>query len=236
VDPSATLMANVVVEPGAKVGARSVLYPGTYVGHDATIGEDSTLYSNVTVRERCVVGSRVILHPGAVIGADGFGFAFNPEGPEHYKIPQAGIVRIEDDVEIGANSCVDRATVGETSIGKGTKIDNLVQIAHNVKIGQLTIICAQAGVAGSVQIGSGVVLAGQVGIVNHLKIGDMVKVSAKAGVMHDVEDGVSVGGSPAVEHKTWLRAQAAARELPETLKELRALRRRIEELEKKGGA
>jgi UDP-3-O-[3-hydroxymyristoyl] glucosamine N-acyltransferase len=234
VHPEATVMAGATVEQGASVGARSVLYPGVYVGQGARIGEDCLLYPNVTVREACQVGSRVILHASSVVGADGFGFAFNmegAEGPEHFKIPQAGIVRIEDDVELGACSCVDRATLGETVIGRGTKIDNLVQIAHNVKVGPLSILCAQVGIAGSTEVGTGVVLAGQVGVVGHIRIGDMAKVGSQSGVAHDVEDGQTVSGSPAVPHREWLRQSAALGSLADLLKEVRALRRRVETLE-----
>jgi UDP-3-O-[3-hydroxymyristoyl] glucosamine N-acyltransferase len=238
VHPEATVMAGATVERGASVGARSVLYPGAYVGEGASVGEDCLLYPNVTVRERCVVGSRVILHASSVVGADGFGFAFNAEGangPEHYKIPQTGIVRIEDDVEIGSCTCIDRATLGETVIGRGTKIDNLVQIAHNVKVGPLSIICAQAGVSGSAELGMGVVLAGQVGVVGHIRVGDMAKVGAQSGVAHDVEDGQIVSGSPAIPHREWLKASAATAQLGDLLKEVRALRRRVEMLEKEKG-
>ncbi|MFL5320370.1 MAG: UDP-3-O-(3-hydroxymyristoyl)glucosamine N-acyltransferase [Myxococcaceae bacterium] len=232
VHPAATVMHGATVEAGAVVGARSVIFPGSYVGDHAVVGEDCLVYPNVTIREGCRIGHRCILHAGSVIGADGFGFAFDLETPAHVKIPQAGIVRLEDDVELGACSCVDRATVGETVIGKGTKIDNLVQIAHNVTVGPLTIICAQAGVSGSTEIGTGVVLAGQVGVVGHIRVGDMVKVGAQSGVAHDVEDGQVVSGSPAMPHKDWLRMSAAADKLPELLKELRALRKRVDELEK----
>ncbi|QSQ14653.1 UDP-3-O-(3-hydroxymyristoyl)glucosamine N-acyltransferase [Myxococcus landrumensis] len=238
VHPEAAVMAGATVEAGAKVGARSVLYPGAYLGEHAEVGEDSVLHPNVTVREGCIVGSRCILHSASVVGADGFGFAFNPEGeagPEHYKIPQVGIVRIEDDVELGACSCIDRATVGETVVGRGTKVDNLVQIAHNVKIGALSLICAQAGVSGSAEIGMGVVLAGQVGVVGHIRVGDMAKVGAQSGVAHDVPDGQVVSGSPAVPHKEWLRASAAVNQVADLLKEMRALRRRVELLEKEKG-
>jgi UDP-3-O-[3-hydroxymyristoyl] glucosamine N-acyltransferase len=236
VHPEATVMAGATVDKNASVGARAVLFPGAYVGEGASVGEDSLLYPNVTVREHCVVGARVILHASCVVGADGFGFAFNPEGdngPEHYKVPQAGIVRIEDDVEIGACTCIDRATIGETVIGRGTKIDNLVQIAHNVKVGPLSLICAQAGVSGSAEVGMGVVLAGQVGVVGHIRVGDMAKVGAQSGVAHDVEDGQVVSGSPAVPHREWLRMSAALGQLGDLLKEVRTLRRRVETLEKK---
>lgn len=236
VHPEATVMAGATVEKNATVGARAVLYPGAYVGEGASIGEDSLLYPNVTVREHCQVGARVILHASCVVGADGFGFAFNPEGdngPEHYKVPQAGIVRIEDDVEVGACTTIDRATLGETVIGRGTKIDNLVQLAHNVKVGPLSLICAQAGVSGSAELGMGVVLAGQVGVVGHIRVGDMAKVGAQSGVAHDVEDGQVVSGSPAVPHRDWLRQSAALGQLGDLLKEVRTLRRRVEMLEKK---
>jgi UDP-3-O-[3-hydroxymyristoyl] glucosamine N-acyltransferase len=238
VHPEATVMAGATVAKGACVGARSVLYPGTFVGEDARIGEDCLLHPSVTVRERCQVGSRVVLHASCVVGADGFGFAFDAEGeggPEHFKIPQTGIVRIEDDVEVGACTCIDRATIGETVIGRGTKIDNLVQIAHNVKVGPLTLICAQAGVSGSAELGTGVVLAGQVGVVGHIRVGDLAKVGAQSGVAHDVPDGQVVSGSPAIPHREWLKASAAVGQLGELLKEVRALRRRVEMLEKEKG-
>ncbi|WP_375772663.1 UDP-3-O-(3-hydroxymyristoyl)glucosamine N-acyltransferase [Archangium gephyra] len=236
VHPEATVMAGATVEKGASVGARAVLFPGAYVGEGAGIGEDSLLYPNVTVREHCQVGARVILHASCVVGADGFGFAFNPEGdngPEHYKVPQSGIVRIEDDVEVGACTTIDRATIGETVIGRGSKLDNLVQIAHNVKVGPLSLICAQAGVSGSAELGMGVVLAGQVGVVGHIRVGDMAKVGAQSGVAHDVEDGQVVSGSPAVPHREWLRMSAALGQISDLLKEVRTLRRRVETLEKK---
>lgn len=238
VHPEATVMAGAAVEAGASVGARSVLYPGVFLGEGASVGEDCTLYPNVTVREACIVGSRVILHASCVVGADGFGFAFNPEGehgPEHFKVPQAGIVRIEDDVEIGACTCIDRATLGETVVGRGTKVDNLVQIAHNVKVGPLSLLCAQAGIAGSSELGTGVILAGQVGVVGHIRVGDMARVGSQSGVAHDVEDGQTVSGSPAVPHKEWLRQSAALGQLGDLLKEVRALRRRVELLEKEKG-
>jgi UDP-3-O-[3-hydroxymyristoyl] glucosamine N-acyltransferase len=238
VHPEAVVMAGATVEKGASVGARTVLYAGAYVGEAASLGEDCTVYPNVTVRERCLVGSRVILHASCVVGADGFGFAFDAEnenGPRHFKIPQTGIVRIEDDVEVGACTCIDRATIGETVVGQGTKLDNLVQLAHNVKVGPLTLICAQAGVSGSSEVGTGVVLAGQVGVVGHIRVGDLAKVGAQSGVAHDVEDGQVVSGTPAMPHREWLRASAAMGQLGDLLKEVRALRRRVEQLEKEKG-
>jgi UDP-3-O-[3-hydroxymyristoyl] glucosamine N-acyltransferase len=232
VHPEATVMSFATVEKGATVGRRSVLFPGAYVGEGAVVGEGCLLYPSATVREGCRLGDRVTLHASCVIGADGFGFAFDPEVPEHFKIPQAGIVRIEDDVEVGACSCIDRATVGETVIGKGTKIDNLVQIAHNVKVGPLSLLCAQAGVSGSAELGTGVILAGQVGVVGHIRVGDMAKVGAQSGVAHDVPDGAILSGSPAFDHRQWLKASAAYPQLGELVRELRSLRRRIEALEK----
>ena len=235
VHPEACVMAGAAVDRGASVGARSVLYPGAYVGEGARVGEDCVLHPSASVLKGCVLGARVTMHASAVVGSDGFGYAFDPEGPrgpEHFKIPQAGIVRVEDDVEIGACACIDRATLGETLIGRGTKIDNLVQIAHNVKVGPLSLLCAQAGVAGSAELGTGVVLAGQVGVVGHLRVGDMAKIGAQSGVAQDVPDGAILSGSPAFDHKAWLKSSAAYEQLPELLKEIRALRRRVEALEK----
>jgi UDP-3-O-[3-hydroxymyristoyl] glucosamine N-acyltransferase len=232
VDESATVMANAYVGRGATVGARAVLYPGAYVGEGAQVGEDTVLFPNVVVMDRCVVGARCLLHAGAVIGADGFGFALDMSVPEHVKIPQVGIARLEDDVEVGACSCIDRATTGETVIGKGAKIDNLVQVGHNSVVGPLSILCAQVGLSGTTVLGTGVVLAGQVGVAGHLRIGDLAKVGAQAGVMHDVEDGATVLGAPAMPHKDFLRSAALFAKLPELSKELRELKKRLDALEK----
>lgn len=232
VDATATVMANAFVARGAQVGARAVLYPGAYVGEDARVGDDTVLSPNVAVMDRCVVGARCLVHAGAVIGADGFGFALDLSVPEHVKIPQAGIARVEDDVEIGACTCVDRATTGETVIGKGTKIDNLVQVGHNSVVGPLSILCAQVGLSGTSTLGTGVVLAGQVGVAGHLRIGDLAKVGAQAGVMNDVDDGATVLGAPAMPHKDFLRSAALFAKLPELHKELRELKKRLAALEK----
>lgn len=229
---TAAVMTQAVVERGACVGERSVLFPGAYVGEGAVVGDDCVLHPGACVLRGCILGNRVVLHACAVVGADGFGYAFDAEKPEHFKIPQAGIVRVEDDVDVGACSCIDRATLGETLIGRGTKIDNLVQIAHNVKVGPLSLICAQAGVAGSTELGTGVVLAGQVGVVGHLKVGNLAKIGAQSGVAQDVPDGAVLSGSPAFDHRQWLKSSAAYEKLPELVKELRALRRRVEALEK----
>lgn len=235
VHPDAAVLAGATVEVDAEVGARTVLYPGAYVGERARVGADCTLYPNVTVREGCQVGDRVILHAGSVIGADGFGFVLDLEVPEHFKVPQVGIVRVEDDVEIGACSCVDRATFGETVVGRGAKIDNLVQVAHNVRVGPMSILCAQAGVSGSAELGSGVVLAGQVGVVGHIRVGDMAKVGAQSGVAHSVPDGATVSGSPAFDHREWLKVSAALNRLPDLVKQVRSLQARVAELEGREG-
>jgi UDP-3-O-[3-hydroxymyristoyl] glucosamine N-acyltransferase len=210
---------------------------GSYVGDGVFIGDGTVLHPRAIVRERCIIGARCILQPGAVIGADGFGFAFDPEGdgdgPIHRKIPQAGIVRIEDDVEIGANSCVDRATLGETVIGRGTKIDNLVQIAHNVQLGPLCVLAAQVGIAGSATVGTGVAFGGQAGSIGHINIGDMSRIAAKSAVMRAVEPGTTVSGHPAMEQKAWLRAITLVPRLPDIVRELRNLGRRLGALEKR---
>ncbi|ABC80858.1 UDP-3-O-(3-hydroxymyristoyl)glucosamine N-acyltransferase [Anaeromyxobacter dehalogenans] len=239
VHPSAQVMPLACVGPDAQVGARTILFPGVHVADGARVGEDCVLYHNVVVRERCAVGNRVILQPGCVVGSDGFGFAFDPDGegkgPRHYKVPQVGNVVIEDDVEVGANTCVDRATLGSTRIGRGAKIDNLVQIAHNVQVGPLSLLVSQVGVAGSTKLGMGVVAGGQAGIVGHLEIGDGVRIGAQSGVMADVEAGETVSGSPAVPHGNWLKAMASLDHLHDMRKELRELRREVERLRADAG-
>ena len=191
----------VYVGPGARIGAGAVLYPGVHVESGASVGPGSVLYNHVVIRHDCHVGAQCILHPGVVVGSDGFGFA--PESrdggyPCHVKIPQVGNVVIEDDVEIGANTCVDRGTLGTTRIGEGTKIDNLVQIAHNVTIGPRCIIVAQAGIAGSSKLEEGVTLAAQSGISGHITVGAGSMVYGQSGVAHDLPAGSKVGGSPAI--------------------------------------
>ena len=234
VDPSATIMAGACVSRGAVVGARAVLYPGAFVGEAAHIGDDTVLSANVSVMHHCLVGARCVLHPSCVIGADGFGFAFDAHaagGPAHVKIPQAGIVRIEDDVEIGACSCVDRATTGETVIAHGAKVDNLVQVGHNSVVGPLSILCAQVGLSGTTELGTGVVLAGQVGTAGHQRIGDRVKVAGQGGVMGDVEDGATMMGAPAFAQRDYLRSYAVFSRLPELSREVASLRRRLDALD-----
>ena len=238
VDPTASVGARCVIGPGSRIGARSVLHPGAAVLDEARVGADCVLWTGAVVRERCVLGDRVVLQPNAVVGSDGFGFAFDlggdGEGPSHRKVPQAGIARIEDDVELGACTCVDRATLGETVVGRGTKVDNLVQIGHNVRIGPLSLIVAQVGISGSTEIGAGVVLAGQVGIVGHIKIGDGARIGAQAGVSNSVPDGATYTGYPAMPHRDWLRTMAALPRVPDLVKLVRKLEARLAELERSG--
>lgn len=190
-----TIQALAVVESGARIGARTVIGSHSYIGHHAILGDDCRLYPHVTIRERSVIGNRVILHPGAVIGSDGFGYEVRDERQQ--KIPQTGIVQIDDDVEIGANSTVDRARFGRTWIQRGVKIDNLVQIAHNVTVGEHTILCAQVGISGSVRIGSYATLAGKVGVNGHIEIGDGAIVAAMAGITKSVPPREVLCGLPA---------------------------------------
>ena len=229
VSEETTLYPGVYVGHRAKVERGVVLYPGVFVDHDAVIGEDSILYPNVTVYRRCRIGRRVILHAGVVVGSDGFGFA--RPGRENVKIPQIGIVQIDDDVEVGANTTIDRAAIGRTWIQRGVKIDNLVQIAHNVIIGEYSIIVAQAGISGSTRVGKSVMLGGQAGLVGHIRVGDYVMVAAQSGVTKDVPAGRVVAGSPHRPHRDWLRAEACISGLPEMRQMLTALMKRVEKLE-----
>lgn len=219
------IQAFVVIEPGVVIGARTVIGAGCYIGHDTVVGEDCYIYPRVTIRERTRVGHRVILHPGVVLGADGFGF--ETIRGEHQKVPQVGTVEIGDDVEIGANSCVDRGRFGTTRIGRGTKIDNLVQVGHNCVIGEHCVICAGTGIAGSVVIGNRVTLAGQVGVAGHLTIGDGAIIGAQSGVAHDVPAGAVMLGAPAEPHMQFKRTVAALQRLPELLARVRELERQL---------
>lgn len=214
-----------------RIGDRVTLFPGVFVGEGSEIGDDCMLYPNVTVRERSRIGDRVIIHSGTVVGSDGFGYI--PDKGVHEKVPQIGYVVIEDDVEIGANVAIDRATFGETVIGKGTKIDNLVQIAHNVKIGEHSLIVAQAGIAGSSTLGHHTTLAGQAGVSDHVTIGDGVIVTAQTGVPRDVPSQQVVSGTPAMPHKLWLRTSRTLQRLPEMHQRLRDLEKRIRALEER---
>ncbi len=219
----------VYVGDHCSIGDRVTLYPGVYVGENSTIGEDSILYSNVSIYPETVIGKRVILHSGVVVGSDGFGYV--KEGKKNVKIPQIGKVEIEDDVEIGANTTIDRATFGKTIIRRGVKIDNLVQVAHNVVIGEDSILCAQVGISGSTKIGSNVTLAGQVGVVDHTEIGDNVIVGAQAGVTHRLAPNQAYVGSPAIPHREFLRVNAVFSKLPEMRKTLIEIEKRLKKIE-----
>lgn len=218
------------VESGARIGDETTILSGVYIGHDAVIGRRCLVYPRVIVRERCCIGDRVILQPGAVIGSDGFGYAF--DAGRHRKIPQIGIVVLEDDVEIGANSTVDRATTGETRIGEGTKIDNLVQVGHNVVIGKHTVIAAQTGIAGSTRIGDYCAFAGQVGISGHIEVGSRVTAAARSAIMQSVGAESTVWGVPAFDIDRARRALMQLRQLPEFVKRIRTMEKKIEELER----
>lgn len=235
VAPTASIGENCYIAPFAYIGENVVIghntqiYPHTTVYDHACVGDDCILYPNVSVYHHCKVGHRVILHSGCVIGADGFGFAPTPEG--YNKIPQIGIVTIEDDVEIGANSCVDRSTMGSTYIRKGVKLDNLVQIAHNVEVDENTVMSAQVGVAGSTKIGKWCMFGGQVGIAGHAVIGDNVQSGAQAGIAGSLRKGnVTVQGSPAIDAKNFARSSVVYKKLPEMYSEFNAMKKEIEEL------
>lgn len=221
VAPDASIGECVVIMPDAVVGAGSIIMAGCFIGRNVRIGAGCILHPHTTVRHGCVLGDRVILHPGVVIGSDGFGF--DTSGDQHSKIVQCGTVDVGDDVEIGANTTVDRARFGRTVIGAGTKMDNLVMIAHNVVIGKNCIICAQVGIAGSARIGNNVILAGQVGIVGHIKIGDGAIIGAQSGVSNDVEPGSRVVGSPPRPIGTWKRSVVRNDKLGELFERVKRL-------------
>ena len=218
-----------VIESNVKIGDDSIIYGGCYIGQGTTIGKGCLIYSKVTIRERVSVGDRVIIHSGAVIGSDGFGF--NQVNGKHEKIPQIGTVRIEDDVEIGANVTIDRARLDTTVIGAGTKIDNLVHIAHNVTIGEHCLIVAQVGVAGSVKVGKNVILAGQAGIAPHVTIGDGVVVTSQSGVTKSIPPNTTVFGYPAKPEKIAKKINAHLQRLPKYVNTLHQLQKKVEELE-----
>jgi UDP-3-O-[3-hydroxymyristoyl] glucosamine N-acyltransferase len=219
-----------VVGDQARIGARTVVYPLVPIGRGAQIGDDCVIHSRVSIRERVQIGHRVIVQDGAVVGSDGFGFAKRPDGT-HHKIPQIGGVVIEDDVEIGANAAIDRPAVGETRIGAGTKIDNLVQIAHGVTIGRDVLVAAQAGIAGSTTIEDTVTLAGQVGVAGHITIGKGTIATAQTGIPNSVEPGSFISGYPAINNRDWLKSSAIFRKLPELRKTIADLEARLNKLE-----
>lgn len=220
------------VAESATVGKDVYIGPFAVVGDNVTIGDGTIIYPNVTIYDGCRIGSRVIIHAGAVIGADGFGFAPNADGYE--KIPQLGIVVIEDDVEIGANTCIDRSTMGQTVIGKGVKLDNLIQVAHNCEIGANTVMSAQVGMAGSTKIGSWCMVGGQAGFAGHIHIADKTNIGAQSGLMRDTKgNGESLIGSPAIDPKDFFRAKSLYPKLPDMYKELAALRKEVDTLKAK---
>lgn len=221
--------ANAVVMDHATIGDHTVIHAGTFVGRSADIGRETTVFPNVTIRHGCVLGDRNIVHSGTVIGSDGFGFALSESS--HTKVPQIGNVVIEDDVEIGANVCIDRATLGTTLVCRGSKIDNLVQIAHNVVIGEGSVVVAQVGISGSTKLGRGVVLGGQAGLVGHIEIGDGAMVGAQAGVTRSVPAGERVSGYPARKHSTARRLYAMVEHLPKLMAGVRGLESRVKRLE-----
>ena len=235
VDPSAAvgegayIGAYAVVEQGVKTGENCKIYPQVYLGDGVRLGDNVTLYPGVKIYEACVVGNNVTIHAGSVIGADGFGFAPDEKG-EFHKIPQIGNVRIEDDVEIGANTCIDRATMGSTVIHKGVKLDNLIQIGHNVTVGANTVAASQLGVAGSSKVGAGCMLGGQVGIAGHLTIGDGVKLASKSGISNNIPDGETYMGNPAMPGIKFHRSYAVFRNLPDLSVKVRRLEKELEKL------
>ena len=237
IDPPAEIADNVwigacaVIGPGCRVAAGVRIYPNVTIYEGVTIGKDSIIHSGAVIRERSEIGERVVIHNNAVVGCDGFGYA-KDEQRSWLKIPQTGRVVVEDDVEIGAGATIDRASVGESRIGRGTKIDNLVQIGHSCTVGEDTLLCAQVGLAGSSHIGSRVILAGQAGVAGHLTIGDDVVLTAKSATSHDVPAGKVISGIPAFDNKEWLRSTAAFRRLGEMQRRIRELEKRLRELER----
>jgi UDP-3-O-[3-hydroxymyristoyl] glucosamine N-acyltransferase len=231
VSPGATIFPRAFIGKGATIGKGVVIYPGVFIGSNAFIGDDSILYANVTVYHSCIIGKRVILHSGAVVGADGFGFA--SPGKDNTKIPQVGFVQIDDDVEIGANTTIDRAALGRTWIQRNVKIDNLVQIAHNVVIGENSAIAAQVGISGSTKLGKSVMVAGQAGMVGHINIGDGVIIAAASSVHKNIKPGQIVVGSPQVPHDEWLKIEACKLRLPRMRATLEELVKKVEYLQAK---
>jgi UDP-3-O-[3-hydroxymyristoyl] glucosamine N-acyltransferase len=231
VSPGATIFPKAFIGKRARIEKGVVIYPGVFIGNDSFIGENSILYSNVTVYHSCIIGKRVILHSGVVVGADGFGFA--SPGKDNTKIPQVGIVQIDDDVEIGANSTIDRATMTKTWIQRNVKIDNLVQIAHNVVIGENSAIAAQVGISGSTNLGKSVLVGGQTGIAGWLNIGDNVTIAARSGLHRDIESHQTIGGAPPLPYQQWLKLEALKLKLPEMKKTIAELVKKVEELHSK---
>lgn len=225
----ASIGAYVVVESGCRIGANAVLYPHTVLYSGVHLGDGCIIHAHCVVRENCRLGNRVILQNGSIIGSDGFGFAPMEDG-SYFKICQTGRVLIEDDVEVGANTTIDRAAVGDTIIRRGAKIDNLVQIGHGAQVGQDTVVAAQAGLAGSTIVGRDVKIGGQAGLAGHLEVGDGAVIYAQCGTSHDVPGNTIIAGSPSLDHSTWLRACAAIPRLPDLIRRVRDLEKKIDHL------
>jgi len=221
----------VMIKNNVTLGDDVTLHPGVVIGDNVAVGSNVLIYPNVTVLERCIIGSRVTIHAGSVIGSDGFGFA--PDGKKYQKIPQIGIVQIDDDVEIGACNTIDRATIGKTWIRQGVKTDNLVQIGHNVTVGENTVLVSQVGISGSVTIGNHAILAGQVGVSGHLAIGDNVTVGAQSGIAKSIPKGETVSGSPEMPHRLWLKVQRIIPRLPALKKKISEIEKRLNKIEQK---
>ncbi len=226
-----TLYPFVFIGDGCIIGDNTTVYPNCTICRQVKIGRNTLIHPNVTIREECIIGSNVIINSGAIIGSDGFGFA--PDGAKKFKIPQLGIVQIDDDVEIGACTAIDRATMGRTWIKRGAKLDNLTQIAHNCTIGEDSVIVAQAGISGSTLIGDRVTMAGQSASAGHVKIGDDVTVGARGGIAVDIPPGQTVSGAPSMPHRDWLRSTLIFRKLPEMNQTIKDLKKKISELESK---
>jgi UDP-3-O-[3-hydroxymyristoyl] glucosamine N-acyltransferase len=232
ISEEAAILPYSYVGSGTKIGRGTVVHPFCYVGNDVTIGDDCILYPNVTLYQGVKVGNRVIIHSGTVIGSDGFGYVW--DGQKHAKIPQIGIVEIQDEVEIGANVAIDRASLASTFIGKGTKIDNLVQVAHNVTIGEHSVIIAQVAIGGSAKIGRNVVLAGQVAVRDHVVVGDFVKAGGQTGISEDVPPGSLIFGTPHMPHKQWMRLHGYWKRLPSLFERMKQVEDKLQPEDKNG--
>ena len=223
-----SIYPRVYIGSNAQIEDEVTLFPGVFIGDNVKIGKNSVLYPNVSIMESCIIGKNVVIHAGTVVGSDGFGYIHDKEIP--VKVPQLGIVLIEDNVEIGANVCIDRAALGSTIIRRHAKIDNLVQIAHKVEIGENTLLAAQVGIAGGVKVGKNVMMGGQVGVKDHISIGDRVMIGAQSGIGKSVKSGEGISGSPAIPHRRWLKSSQIFSSLPDMLERLRSLEKQVKDM------